>query len=118
MRYRIYKESFDTYRVHDTLSGEIVSAGSNLQVVGAIFKVDQQAYFNAKKLDFANSGDNKDYFAWIETDTIYLNRGRMTGIEVYFNPHKGNYFKYRSNDTQVLSAEVVQIEGNKLSIIK
>ncbi len=118
MRYRIYKESFDSYRIHDTLSGDIVSTNQSLQVIGAIFKVDQKGYFAAKKLDFANSGDGNDYFAWIETNTIYLNRGRMTGVEVYFNPHKGNYFKYRSNDTQVLSAEVVQIEGNKLSIIK
>jgi hypothetical protein len=113
-RYRVWKKSITEYNVLDTVTGELFTI-TNFELHGCRFRVDVDKYHLARALDFKNTGDTFDYFAWIEAKEF---KQSYTGIDtesvVFYNPFKNIYFRDRVTEKIVTHASVVRVSGNYL----
>lgn len=122
MRYRVYKSGIDTYRVWDAQTGQFVTDSAQFLVLkNARPMVDVNRYEHAKSLQFANSGDPLDYFAWLECDSFEIKRGPQVFQRVshvlFYNPFKHHLFRDRSTGQAFGRSHRfghVLIEGNQL----
>ena len=112
--YKVWKASVDEYRVLNTLTGR-VEVLKNFTILGCSFKVDINLYNSALERNFANSGDDNDYFAWIECKRIIRNNKNKLVSKVFYNPFKSSFFRDRTSLEIKSFADKVEINGNTLS---
>lgn len=116
-RFKIWKASIDSYRVLDTVTGN-VDVVSNLTLKDVVFRVDTKKYLQSSKDGFKDSGDPNDYFAWMEADSLVVNKEAVLyPNKVYYNPFKAMCFRDRVTSQEIFNARLVTTIGNILSYV-
>lgn len=114
-RFKVWKASVTEYRIFDTLT-QTTTVKSNVVMVNASFCVDKNKYYQAKTEDFKNSGDESDYFAWIEAEEVVDNSISLRyNNQVYYNPLVNRNFRDRITKEKVKVASYVATVGNLLT---
>lgn len=112
-RFKVWKASITEYRIKDNLTNE-VKVLDKFTLVGCEFKVNLKQYHEAKQINFENSGNPFDFFAWIEADEI--KQFEVEPIDkVYYNPFKSPFFRDRESSKVKQFATKVVINQNVLS---
>lgn len=118
MRYKIWKDSINTYKILDTES-DLISICTNFYALDCIFNVDIKDYIKAEAEGFVNSGDPDDYFAWIAANKVYVKDEIVhSNAPVYYNPFKHPFFRNKHTNKIVHIARSVMVTGNTLSYVK
>jgi len=118
MRYKIWKASIETYRVLDQKTG-LISICDTFYTLNALFKVDMPGFLRAEVDNFKNSGKPNDYFAWIETNNIYVKKEVVHHKNnVYYNPFKHPYFRDRNTKKIIHIVKSIIVTGNTLSYVR
>lgn len=114
--YKVWKASIKEYRVLNTLTGE-VQILERFTALNCALKVDINLYNIAKSNNFANSGNENDYFAWIECNEILKFNNEVATNNVFYNLFKSEFFKDRVSNKTVSNCQFIEINGNTLNYI-
>lgn len=112
-RFKIWKASVTEYRIKDNFTNE-VKVLDKFTLVGCEFKVNLKQYHEAKQINFENSGNPFDFFAWIEADT-YSKIEEELPKKVFYNPFRSPFFRDRESSKVKQFATKIVINGNTLS---
>lgn len=112
--YVIWKASINEYRVQDISTGK-VQVLENFIALNCSFWVNLKQYECSKERNFANSGDENDYFACIHASNITIEDHKPLESKVFYNPFKSEWFRDRATEEKILSVKTLVINGNTLS---
>lgn len=113
-RYKIWKKSIEEYNILDTKTNEITVARFFIAWC-VTFQVDRYKYELAQALNFENSGEPHDYFAWMEADEVSVGQYIKYADQVWYNPFKHLYFRDRETHEVVQQADSVVVYENLLT---
>lgn len=111
--YLIWKANINDYRVLNTKTN-VVEVLTHFTMLNCSFRVDINAYNKAKASNFANSGKENDYFAWIECSKVIKHKPKMVKSTVFYNPFKSAYFKLRDSFERTDFAKKIVVNANTL----
>lgn len=118
----VFKSSLDTYRILNRFTGQFITEDAkNIVLKNAKPIVNLRKYEDAKLNNFDNSGDKKDFFAYLLCESFEIkqepNVFQRIKNRLYFNPFKSKWFRDK-NTNEVFrpyhTFKFVFIEGNEL----
>lgn len=118
MRYKIWKAGIEEYRILDTQTNTKTVYRGFTTVGGCKLMVDEDKYNLAKANNFENSGDEDDYFAWIECNKLTPYTLLHYSKVMFYNPFKHAYFRDKSTLEVLHFVYDITAEGNYLTYFK
>lgn len=118
--YHIYKSSIEYYRILNTETNEFIQESvKHLIIKEPQFKVNKERWLAATEVNFKNSGDPFDYFAYIESEHLPIVLGDAIGIpshlkQIKFNPFRMNYFFEVEGENRITESRYCLISGISL----
>lgn len=118
----VYKSSINTYRILNRKTGQFLSENAeNIVLKNAKPLVNLRKYEDAKANGFQNSGDKKDFFAYLLCESFEVKKepNVFQGIQnrLFYNPFKSKWFRDK-NTNHVFrpyhTFKFIFIQGNEL----